>query len=504
LVGRARKTPATAQALEVQLDHPTTDSDLPSYKHPTLRELQEDLTRAYDAFNCLRGVKAQYLPQEPEEPDDAYKARLDRAVFTDFFRASVHAFAGVLSKFQLHNPPASFEQASENIDLEGASLEAWFMEADSVMLRDGGVLLQVEMPADRPATSGQEVQQGRRPYLLFRPRSKVLNWRTRVDAGVEVLERVTVLEMVEVPDGDFGVKLEPRYRVIGAGVWQLWRIERDAANELRAELEAEGQYLGANGQPLTMPPVVWYASDQSGFGQGEMPLRQVVEHSIEHFQQRSDLREKTHKCAMPVPVAVGRTPAAPGEKQERLVIGPNSCVDLDVGGSFTFAEPSASSLAEQRNQIGQVEALISRQTLGFLYGESSSAKTATQVAAESAQTQSAVQRVSQRKASALQTLLQIWTMYTGEQLSPDAGLLMSSNIFERPMEAQDIAQLIQLTGGEALMSRQSAIEELQRSGRLRATTSVEEELERLADEIPPEPPEVGLNDLGGLPPEPET
>jgi hypothetical protein len=489
--------------VQLEISHPENDSSLPSYKHPTLRELQEDLTRAYDAFNCLRGVKGQYLPQEPKEPDDAYKARLDRAVFTDFFRASVHAFAGVLSKFQLHNPPASFEQASENIDLEGASLEAWFMEADSHLLRDGGVLLQVEMPADRPATSGQEVQQGRRPYLLFRPRSKVLNWRTRVDAGVEVLERVTVLEMIEVPDGAFGVTLEPRYRVIGAGFWQLWRIDRDAANELRAELEAEGQYLGANGQPLPMPPVVWYASDQAGFGQGEMPLRQVVEHSIEHFQQRSDLREKTHKCAMPVPVVIGRTPPPPGEPRREFTIGPNSIVEVDVGGSFTFAEPSASSLAEQRNQIGQVEQLISRQTLGFLYGDNA-VKTATQVAAETAQTQSAVQRVSQRKASALQTLLTIWTMYTGEQLSPDAGLLMSSNIFERPMEAQDIAQLIQLTGGEALMSRQSAIEELQRSGRLRATTSVEEELERLADEIPPEPPDVGLNDLGVLPPEPET
>jgi organic radical activating enzyme len=115
-----------------------------------------------------------------------------------------------------------------------------------------------------------------------------------------------------------------------------------------------------------------------------------------------------------------------------------------------------------------------------------------------------VQRVSQRKASAMQTTLQIWTMFTGEQLSPDAGLLMSSTIFERPMEAQDIAQLIQLTGGEPLMSQRSAIEELQRSGRLRATTSVEEEVERIRSEAPPEPPDVDLNDLGDLPPEPET
>jgi hypothetical protein len=485
--------------VQLDLDHPSDDSALPSYRHPALVDLQDDLTRAYDAFNCLRGAKADYLPQEEGEPEDAYEARLNRAVFTDFFRASIHAFAGVLSNFQLHDPPASFEQAVANIDLEGNTLSAWFMEADSCMLRDGGILLQVEMPSDRPESAGQEVQQGRRPYLLFRPRSKVLNWRTRVTDGVEILERVTVLEMVEEPAGDFGVQFVPRYRVIGAGFWQLWRIERSATNDLTPILENEGLYLGANGQPLPVPPVVWYSSDQNGFGHGELPLRQVVEHSIEHFQQRSDLREKTHKCAMPVPVAIGRTPAAPGEARKPLTIGPNSCVDLDIGGSFTFAEPSASSLAEQRQQISEVERLISRQTLGFLYGDPGAVKTATQVAAEGAQTESAVKRVSQRKASAMQTLLEIWTLFTGENLSSDAGLLMSSSIFERPLEAADIAQLLQLTGGEQLMSVQSAIEELQRAGRLKATTSVEEEMARITSERPAQPDDVGLNDLGDIP-----
>ena len=85
----------------MKLDHPIDDSSLPSYRHPALRELAEDLARAHDTFHCLRGCKDRYLPQEAKEPDDAYKARLSRSTFADFFRASVHAFAGVLSKFSL-------------------------------------------------------------------------------------------------------------------------------------------------------------------------------------------------------------------------------------------------------------------------------------------------------------------------------------------------------------------------------------------------------------------
>lgn len=484
----------------MKLDHPTDDPSLPSYRHPALRELAEDLERAFDAYHCLRGAKEKYLPAEPAEPPEAYKARLGRSVFTDFFRDSIHAFAGVLSKFALKDPPQTLEAAAANIDLEGNSLAAWWMQADTLMLRDGAVPLCVDMPPGQPGSAAEELAQGRRPYFLLRSRSKALNWRVSVANGVETLERVTFLETVEVEDGEFGVKIEPRYRVVGRGVWALFKIERNAKNDLEAILEDQGEYLGADGQPLPVVPVVWYASDQAGFGHGELPLRQVVEHCIEHFQRRSDLREKDHKVNMPVPVAIGRTPPAPGQKQKPLVLGPNSVVDLDQGGSFTFAEPSAASLSFSQAQIAEVEKLIARQTLGFLYGDSQGTKTATQAGMEGAQTESAITRIAERKASAMQQLMAIWCLFTGEQLDPEAGLSMSSSIYERPMEAADVDQLQKLAGGVELLSQRSAIEELQRAGRLKVTTSVEEELERLAQERPDPAEEVGLSDMGELPP----
>lgn len=484
--------------MNTQLDHPSNDPALPSFVHPVLAELQTDLQRSYDAYHYLAGRKQVYLPPEPAEPPDAYQARLGRAVFGGFFRSSVEAFAGVLSRYSLAEPPTSFSAALDNIDLEGNSLAAWWMQADSLMLRDGAVALCVEMPPGRAANAAEEVITGRRPYLVHRPRSKALNWRTSIVGGVEQLEQVTFLEMVEEQDGAFGVKFSPRYRVIGRGQWWLLAIERNAANDLEVVTIDEGQYLGANGLPLPRVPVIWYPSEQVGFGQGGLPLRQVVEHSIEHFQMRSDLSEKTHRCAMPVPVRIGATPPAPGEGRRALVIGPNSVVDLDQGGSFSFAEPSASSLAEQRAQIAEVERLISRQTLGFLYGDSGATKTATQAGLEAAQTQAGITRLGQRKASAMQELLAIWCLFTGEELPQGAGLQMSSTIYDRPLESADVAQLQQLAGGIELISQESAIEILQRAGINSATTSVEDELARIRAEEPDSADDVGLNDLGRL------
>lgn len=486
----------------MQLDHPIDDPSLPSYRHPVLRELSEDLTRAYDAFHMLRGVKAKYLPQEPKEPPEAYKSRLDRSVFADFFRGSIVAFAGVLSKFTLKNPPASFEAVIDNVDLEGNSFSAFMQKADAHTLRDGGCLICVDMPSGRAANRAEEIAMGRRPYLLLRPRAKVLNWRVSINNGVETLEQVGVLELVDEPDKAFGVKTVPRYRLITRKGWIVYRIERDASNDLVAVAESDGTYEGPSGEPLPMPPVVWYPSEDAGFGQGEMPLRQVVEHAIEHFQQRSDLREKTHKCAVPVPVRIGAMPPAPGEARRPVVIGPNSVIDLEPGGSFSFAEPSASSLAEQRAQITEVEKLISRQTLGFLYGDSSATKTATQAGLEGAQTESTISAIAERKASVVQSLMVIWCAFTGEPVPEDTGISMAATLFERPMEAADVAQLQQLTGGAVLMSQQSAIEELQRRGRLTVTSSAEDELQRIQAETPEPADPVGLNDLGGLPPPP--
>lgn len=488
-----------AGAVNTKLTHPVDDPTLPSFVHPILADLQEDLQRAYDAYHYLRGVKSTYLPKEPAEPPEAYEARLSRAVFGGFFASSVEAFAGALSRYSLIDPPDSFNDAVDNIDLEGNSLAAWFMQADSLMLRDGGVWLQVEMPPGRVTNAAEEVAAGRRPYLVMRPRAKGLNWRSRIVDGVERLERVTFLEMVEVEDGGFGVTFEPRYRVVTASEWLLFQIETDAKGQATPVVVDQGQYLGANGQPLPIPPVIWYPSEQAGHGQGGLPLRQVVEHSIEHFQMRSDLAEKTHKCAMPVPVAIGRTPPAPGEARRPLVIGPNSVVDLDPGGSFSFAEPSADSLAEQRAQIGEVEKLIARQTLGFLYGDGGGTKTATQAGLEAAQTQAGITRLGQRKASAIQSLMMVWCMFTGEQLDVGAGLQMSSTIYEKPLEPQDVAQLQSLAGGVELISQQSAVEILQRAGVNTATTSVDDELERIRGEMPDPAEEVGINDLGMLP-----
>jgi len=486
----------------VKSEHPGTDPTLPSFRHPILVEQAEDLERAFDAWYCLKGekVKRKYLPQEPAEPDNAYKGRLGRAVFSDFFKAGIESFAGVLSRSDLVNPPASFENVEDNVDLEGNSLQAFWLTVDSLCLRDGGVPILVEMPDGQPTNGATEAALKRRPYLVNRTRATCLNWRTAIVDSVEVVVRCTFLEWAEIddPEGDFGVQYEERYRVIEQGKWTLYRLVKRADGTLALDLVDEGQYLDAKQQPLTICPVVWYPAEKAGFGKGAPPLRQVVEHCFEHFRKRSDLEEKTHRCAMPVPVRKGAPPPMPGQGPTPLVIGPNTAIDVDKDGDFFFAEPSATSLAEQRSQIEAVETLINQQLLGFLSGDSKITKTATQAQLEGGRSQVNIKAMGERKRSVMQSILAIWCLYTGEPLAVGAGLTMDENAYDKPLGPQEAAQLQALAGGVELISQESAVEELQRGGFNRSTSSVEDEMARIRGERPTlGAPTPGRNDLTG-------
>jgi hypothetical protein len=486
----------------VKSEHPGTDPKLPSFQHPILREYANDLQRAFDAWYCLKGeeTKRKYLPKEPAEPADAYAGRLERAVFSDFFKAGIEAFAGVLSRSTPKDLPPKFENALDNVDLEGNSLEAFWMTVDALCLRDGGVPILVEMPDGQPTDGASEAALKRRPYLVNRTRSTCLNWRTEIVDSVEVVTRCTFLEWAEVDDesGDFGVKYEERYRVIEPGKWTLYKLTKRKDGSLSLEEVSTGQYLDSKQQPLTICPVVWYPAEKAGFGKGGLPLRQVVEHCIEHYQMRSDLKEKTRKCAMPVPVRKGAPPPMNGQPVTPLVIGPNTAIDVDKDGDFKFAEPDGSSLAEQRAQIKEVEDLINQQLLGFLSGDSKMMKTATQAQLEGGRVQVSIRAMGERKRSVMQSILAIWCLYTGEELAVGAGLTMDENAFAEPLNAQGAEALQRLAGGVELISQESAVEALQTGGFNRATTSVEDEMERIRRERPTlGAPTPGRNELTG-------
>jgi len=491
------------------ITHPTDKGDLPSFRHPRLAESMADLDLVADCWELLRGdAKLRHLPKEAGEPKEAYQARLKRSSYPSFFRDGVSAFAGVLSRYQLRGVQKGLLDAAQDIDGEGNSLKAWGLGADALVLRDGGCLLMADMPPGVPESRAAELAQGRRPVFSVAERRNVLNWRVARVGRKRVPIAVTVLEWHEVEDGDYGLKLEPRYRVMRGGEWHLLKIKGDGGKGASANYQVEvatdeqgrsqeGFFTGTNGQPLQYPPVVWYGATRDGFGEGGIPLLSLANLTLDWFREYSDLKELLHRCALPVTVLkdAGRAPGQP------LTLGPNSLVEIkDPNGSLSFAEPSGGSLDKHLQHLQEIEKLIDRSTLSFLFSGSSN-RTATQAELEGAQLQATITTMAEAKSSAWESMFQLWGAFTGEPPQAGAGLDLLPGITDKPVDDA----LLTLAGtlyDKGLLLRETVTHLAQKRGMLRPGVDGKKEATELAAEDARQqalnnPPVPGPNDLAG-------
>lgn len=462
------------------VNHPINDPALVSYHRPELVALLPQLEQAYDCWSLLNAgtlgaAKAKYLHREPAEPEAAYKARLDRSTYTPIYRDSIRSYAGLLSRFQVIDAPPSMKENDQNVDLQGSSMQSFLTRVDEMTLRDGGSFVMVDMMPDNGTDNFfDQMNDGRHPYFISIKRGDVINWQVSYDRGRESVERVTVRQMRSVASEGYGSKVEPIYYVLTPGKVEIYRLVKSDANRW------SNQQIGEIKTTLPIVPLVWYGATTTRFAQGGLPMDGLADLSIQHFQMRSDLSELLHKCAMPVPVRKG-APIGPDGRPAPLVLGPNSAVDLPAeGGDFMFAEPTGKSLERHQQEIQHIEHLMDRSSLNFLYG--ANVKTATEASLRASQVASSVSALTRNKSAMFGTLMRLWAWYSGEtgSITDESGLAINDSLMTKPLEASEMAQLVNLYNNE-LLSRRTVLEELQRGGVLDPDLVVADEIERIEE-----------------------
>jgi len=439
--------------------------NLPTWKHPVLRDVEPDLQLLVDCWLGLRGREATYLSQETKEPDRAYRSRLARATYVPSFRKAIEAMSGILSQFTLTDLPLSIEQQLDDVDQLGNNLTAFLAMADSLAMRDGGCAVMVEMPQQVSVLSeADRIALGRNPYLVLLERRNILNWRTEYIAGQERLVQATVLEWREVESGSFGFSMEPFFRVLTPGAYQVWQVNRQLGATQKLQLVEEGF------NSIEDVPLVWYSPQPQRWGHGLPPFRELALLTLQHYRSRSDLNELLHRCALPVPVRRGAL-LMDGQTPPPLVIGPNSVVDVPVDGDFRFAEPSGSSLQQQQEHLLHIEKLINNETLAFMSGQE--AVTATQARLQAGQVQSGLALAGMQKASLFEQIQFLWCSYTNEE--PMGHLQIAAQALESKLDSQQVAQIKALADG-GYLSKSTTLDLLQRGGVLPIDFDVEQEV----------------------------
>lgn len=466
-----------------KINHPTDNGELPSFVHPTLVDNLSDLDLVDDCWDQLKGsAKEKHLPKEPGEPREAYKNRVRRSSYPSFYRDGIIAFSGILSRYELRKAPKSLISAAQNIDGKGNSLKKWGMMANCLGFRHGGCVLMADMPTGEALSRTDERATGRRPVLTMTERRNVLNWEEKEIAGRMVPIRVTILEWHKVKTGKYGVKLEPRYRVMEGGEWELLEIRgtggKDGFSVARVEGEkGYGRFVGAGNRPLEHPPVCWYSPTGDSFGEGDIPMLSIANLSLDWFRTYSSLKELLNKCALPVTWI--RDSARPEDVP--LFLGPNSFVQLKGENSeIGFAEPNGSSLEQHLKHMEGIEKLINKATLAFM-GEGSGSRTATEALLDSAQLQATITSSAESMSSAFETLFRLWGLFTGEKVEAGAGLDMLQGLTDKPVD-DPLLQLASTLYDKGLLMRETVTHLAAKRGMLRPGVSAEDEANALAEE----------------------
>ena len=235
--------------------------------------------------SAMRASGTAYLPKWPNEEDASYGTRLSVATLFPAFGRTIGVMSGKPFSKQLtlaEDVPAKIKDWCDDADQQGNNLHSFSAVVMAEALGYGicGVLVDYPQVGENVKTLEQERALGVRPYLVFVRHAQILGWQSERVGGVTRLIQLRIAETKEVPDGEFGVKQEPRVRVLTPGTWSVYMP--GAKKEDDWTLESSGTTT------LDAIPFVPFYGKKLGFMCGVSPLLDLAHLNVKHWQSQSD------------------------------------------------------------------------------------------------------------------------------------------------------------------------------------------------------------------------
>ena len=263
-----------------------------------------------------------------------------------------------------------FEPLLYNIDAAGTHMNVFAKTFSSLAMRDGYAVLLVDHPSTPPnATLADEQALRLAPRWSTYERRSVYSWRVDSINNRETVTQLVLHEPATVPDGQFGVRMVDRYRVLRLvdGVAMYAVVSDEGAKGLT--VIDSGTFTDRAGVPFDVLPIaVAYTGRKEAPFVCRPPLMGVAFSNLGHYQLSTALRFYRELCAYPQPVVTGQLqPVNTGTGLEAgsLALGPLVAVHLQEGGSFQWNELQGTAL----NQLaaGVVEKLEAMAALGLSF-----------------------------------------------------------------------------------------------------------------------------------------
>ncbi|WP_353192119.1 DUF4055 domain-containing protein [Pandoraea pnomenusa] len=423
---------------------------------------------------AMRAAEKAYLPQWPNEADDAYKARVKTATLFPAFARTVEVLAAKPFSRPItlgDDIPPRLREWTEDIDLQGRSLHSYAASLADAVLAEGmaGILVDYPTKDKGVKTVADERQAGLRPYFVHIRKGDILGWRSKRIRGVETLTQLRLLEQATIDDGPFGEKAIEQVRVLYIGKWEVWRETE--------KVDADGKKIWVIHQSGTTTlkriPFVPVYGKRTGFMTAVPPLMELAHANVEHWQSKSDQQTILHVARVPILFAKNL-----GDAQ--IVVGASTAIKADgPDADMKFVEHTGKAIEAGRLSLLDLEDRM-RQAGAELLVIKPGNVTEVQTLADNEQGMCALQRIAHDEEDAIDVALQLMAEWVGEQ---QGGHVTIYKEFGAATLAQASLELLRDMTIDGTLSDETLFREAQRRGVISPELDWNGEKDRIAKNL---------------------
>ena len=408
--------------------------------------------------NYIRDLAEQYLPQEPREDDEAWRARIDRSVLSPYTSRLIETAAGAVLRKPIHiEGDPYWSEVALDIDGIGSNINEYARRALVSSLTYGHSAILVDFPAATGARNlAEERAMGRRPYFVHVDAPQIWGWRKD---DTNRLTQIRIHDYEYRPLNEFGEEQVEVMRVIYPGRYDLYTLGQETVT-----------FEESNGFSLDTIPVVPIYSNRRGVLISQPGLLDIANLNITHYQRQSDLIHALHIAAMPTLVLEGYS-----QDSSEATIGVNYALGMEPGHKAYYVQSDATSFDAQMNELQSLEGQMSTLGITKLFGQKFVAESAEAKRIDQAQSNSVLAIISQELESALNQAFKLAAQYVG--MEPPVITIDRDFDYYR-LIGQDVAVLAQLNESGKI-SDETLLKILQHGEILPEDVKIADELERI-------------------------
>ena len=454
-------------------DDPSYESE--AYLH--MSQNWEPMDACVGGTQYLRYNAATYLPQEPQELEDAWKRRVSHATFAPYtVRIAEQAAGLILRKGVQFQPredggevdPYWEEVFAENCDGFGTDINAFArrLVISSLLYGHAGVMCDFSAKEAAPNLQAQR-EDGNAPYFIEVDARQIIGWRFEGDSPLSPVNQVRITELVTVPFGEFGERVIKQIRVLEPGSYRVYRRSNDEGSD------TSGWYVYEQGTTSldVIPLAVTYSQKVAEYV-SKPPLLSIANLNISHAQRNADLQHSLHVSAMPIMVLKGFDDA-----EDPVGLSVNNAILLPPEGDCFMVEPASQSFEAQTQYLNKLEEQMSSLGISTLFAQKMGAETAESKKLSRTDSDSLLTIVSKDLESALQRAIDI----AGEFMSLEPPKVTLSRDFDlQTLDAQQISNYMQMWMNGAI-THETMLTML-RDGEVLPNIDIEEEVEMTGQE----------------------